>query len=208
MHYDAVIVLSGGIRKTASGFAPTTYEDDDGFGMMGGHVRIMAAAALYGQHAARHFVFTTGVTAKTTGLFGEGVPSEASVYAAAFLDRANNADAASAVLLEDRSTNTIGNVREFLKIIKDSGWQHVAVLSSKYHLPRIKALCEMLGASGRIDFLAAEDIVRQAWPGTYNAEIDTAYASDAGKKRLQNEAEGTAAIEAGGYNPAEHQLGK
>jgi uncharacterized SAM-binding protein YcdF (DUF218 family) len=207
MLYDAVIVLSGGIRKTTAGFATTTYADDDGFGMMGGHIRVLAAVALHNQQAAETFVFTSGITAKTIHIFGPDVPSEASVYSKEFLERITPAGAAPAVILEERSTNTIGNVKEFAAIMKANGWKNVAVLSSEYHLPRIKALCTLLGIPGQLLFLSAEEIVQREWLGRYDDEIKTAYASEAGKKRLQNEAGGTAAIKAGGYNPAEHQLG-
>jgi hypothetical protein len=205
--YDAVIVLSGGIRKTPAGFAATTYTDDDGFGMMGGHMRVLAASVLCMQQAAGSFVFTTGITAKTIGMFGNDVPSEASVYSKEFLERIAPAGTPPTVILEERSANTIGNVKEFAAIMKTNGWKKVAILSSEYHLPRIEALCNLLQVPGQLLFLSAEEIVQREWPGMYDDEIKTAYASEAGKKRLQNEAGGTAAIKAGGYNPAEHQLG-
>ena len=209
--YDAVVVLSGGIRKTAEGFAPATYADSDGFGMMGGHLRPLAASLLYAQQVTDTFIFTTGITAKTAAALGANVPSEAAVYSQEFLSLIAGSDhPAPTIILEDRSTNTIGNVQEFFAIIDANGWKRVAVLSSEYHLARIKGLCALVGQNARVHFtfLSAEKTLKRARPGKYDAEIDAAYASKEGKKRLQNEAIGVAAIAKGGYTPAEFQLGK
>jgi hypothetical protein len=209
--YDAVIVLGGGIVHTEAGFVPTSYQDYDHFGMLGGAIRITAALELYRQHPNTPFVFTTGVTAKTTEQYGERVPTEAEVYSKLFVQEAQTAGLdAPTIILEDRSVNTLSNIRECLALIVASGWQHVAVISSDYHIARVTGLIAMLqkaaGVTLDITCLSAESILKEHAPGAHDARIDAAYQSEKAKERLANEAAGVAALSSGSYIPGEFQL--
>jgi uncharacterized SAM-binding protein YcdF (DUF218 family) len=208
--YDAVIVLGGGIVKDGERFVSTTYADSDPFGMLGGRMRIIAAAVLAKRQAANTFVFTTGVSAKTIEMFGAEAPSEADIYAKEFATQLGAISTKPNVVLEDRSQNTKGNMQESLDIVRTHSWRRIAYLSSRYHLPRSEALVSIVDPeiSNQVDitYLSAEEIVREHLPGVYDQEINAAYASDAGLLRIQNEHAGLQAIFGGAYTPGEFQL--
>jgi uncharacterized SAM-binding protein YcdF (DUF218 family) len=205
--YAAIIVLSGGIIKQGDRFVSTTYADSDPFGMLGGRIRVIAAAELYKRCAVSTFVFTTGVTAKTSKIFGTDVPTEATVYAQEFLALVDAAGAVRpTVILEDHSSNTTQNIQELLTIITSRGWQRVAILSSDYHIARVAALVSLLGPTiskqTDIIYLSAEEVVQQQLPGVYDQQIQKAYASKEAHRRLQNEHKGLQALLSSSYNRA------
>ena len=216
--YDAVIVLCGGLRKVDAGYQPTTFEDGDEFGMLGGFIRVVAAAELYWQGRASRFLFSTGVSAKQIAKFGPDVPPEAGVYRDLFVEtihanarRQNLTLPLPEMFLEDKSVNTVANLQESVAICKREGWQCVAIISSEYHVPRIAALYDLIATHAPLlaahpIFLAAEPIVTQAQPGAYDAQIDAAYRSEIGQKRIANEHAGLAHIQSGQYTLHEYQL--
>lgn len=208
--YDAVIVLCGNMVKQTDGqFAPTTYEDADMFGMLGGAMRITAAVDLYKAKQASTFVFSTGISQKTVQKYGADIPTEASVYANTFRERLG-AQQPPTIILEDKSTNSTGNITECLGIIKQHGWHKVAVVTSNYHVPRVQMLCDLvrqkIPVTCDIIFLGAEDIVQQYEPGVYDQQIADAMASPAGQLRLKNETQGLADFKNGTYVLGEFQL--
>lgn len=52
---------------------------------------------------------------------------------------------ASAIHLEDRSTNTRENLRFALPILRDLGTSRIVIVSDAYHLPRAKLIARRLG---------------------------------------------------------------
>lgn len=177
------------------------------FGFLGGHMRVKAALTLYKNGQADTFVFSSGVSAKSKDMYGADVPSDASVYCQDFLSQLDGP--APTIILEERSFNTSSNIIESLAIIRNHAWRRVAVLSSNYHIPRIRALFNMICKNNplatELVFLGAEDVVKEFEPGVYDAEIDAAYASPEGQKRLENEARGLKSIKDGIYVLGEFQ---
>ena len=102
-HYDGVAVLCGGLRYDGEAYHPASFTDSDEHGMLGGHVRVQAAADLYRAGCAGVFLFSTGISQKSRARFGPDVPAEAAVYAAHFRAEAG---AGPAILLETGSVNT------------------------------------------------------------------------------------------------------
>lgn len=220
-HYDAVIVLGCNITPVEDGFAPTTYKDHDQYGMLAGEMNVIAAVHLLANRQTDTFVFSTGTSQKTKAAFGEDAPTEAEVYSIDFVARLQryrkeHHDAnlpEPTIILEDRSVNTYSNITEVLEIIRTQGWKKVAIMSARYHVPRVKALCEMILSNGHVDavkaeitFLMSEDIIVQAAPGQYDAMIAEAYSSEQGQKRLAIEAQGLSDIQEGRYVISEFQL--
>ena len=216
--YDAVIVLGGNIRQTAEGYAPSTYADSDMFGMLGGKIRVIAAALMHLKGEASTFVFSTGTSEKTKAVFGPDVPTEADVYSEDFKIILNEMSAELAdadqhdpprIVLEDKSQNTVGNIRECLQIIQKDNWQKVAFMSTWPHIQRAEALCsviaEQIPTNANLEFIAAEDIVKRLQPGMYDAEIEAAYNSEEGKKRIASEAKGVRDIKENKYVFTEYQ---
>lgn len=222
MVYDCVIVIGGNIVRTDDGrYQPTDYTDSDQFGMYGGKMRVITAAWMYVKGLSNTFLFSAGISEKTKAAFGPDVPIEAVVYSQAFqseiecilsgLDDGNERNDLT-IVIEDRSKNTVDNIKESLAIINQYNWQSVAVLSSDVHIPRLRALTELITKSSPIHanltFLGAETMVKKLRPGKYDGLIDYAHNSPEGKKRAKNEAQGLADIHAGRYVLTEFQLHK
>ncbi len=209
--YEAVIVLGSNIKRAGDGYVPVTYDDYDIFGMLAGEIRIIAAVLLFEDNLADTFVFSTGVSEKTRATLGPDVPAEAAVYSQDFLSRASSSGRrAPTVILEDRSVNTYTNLMECIAIIRGHQWEHVGIMSARYHMPRVQALWELAKEKHPVNastsFLAAEDIVTHYMPGVYDDMITAAYRSPQGLKRLENEALGVQAIKDGRYVLTEFHL--
>jgi uncharacterized SAM-binding protein YcdF (DUF218 family) len=209
--YEAVIILGSNIKRAGDGYVPVTYGDYDIFGMLAGEIRIIAAVLLFEENLADTFVFSTGVSQKTRAVLGPDVPAEAAVYSQDFLKRARSSKRpAPTVILEDRSVNTYSNLVECIAIIRRHQWEHVGIMSARYHIPRVRALWELAKENHPVDasasFLAAEDIVTHYMPGVYDDMITAAYRSPQGLKRLENEALGVQALKDGLYVLTEFHL--
>jgi uncharacterized SAM-binding protein YcdF (DUF218 family) len=208
--YDAVIVLGSGIRRDGRGYRPVTYENHDKFGMVAGEIRVVAAALLYEHDLAGTFVFSTGMSEQTRAALGPDVPAEAVVYSQDFLRRTRSAGRPDpVVILEDRSVNTYSNLVECIAIIREHDWEQVAIVTARYHVPRVRGLWEVAKGNHPVatgmTFLAAEDIVIRYLPGIYDEIIDAAYDSRQGLKRLRNEAKGLQDLNDGRYVLTEFQ---
>jgi uncharacterized SAM-binding protein YcdF (DUF218 family) len=208
--YDALIILGGGLRKEGSEYYPATYQENDGFGMLGGHMRLQAAIDLFHAKASPCFLFTTGVYEKNKTRLGADVPPESEVYAARFKE-ALAGEPLPEILVETASSTTLTDLIEAIREAKKHGWHRIAVVSSDYHIPRVRALYEhVLAAQSdtqfEAEFLSAEKTVQEFQPGVFDREITEAYASDGARERQQNEQRGLQDLRDGKYATKEFQL--
>ena len=221
--YDAIIVLGGQLYKKGEKYYPTDYRHEDQFGMIGAGMRMAAALELYFQKKAKNFVFSGGISEKNKVTHGPDVPTEAEVYKDKFLrslaglkqrkdfeKKFENIEEPE-IILEDKAANTVGNIKGVLQIVQDKGWKKVAIVSSDYHIPRIKALYQQAleklgGMSVDISFLSAENIAKEIAPEKYDDTIARAYRSSGAKTRLDSEAKGLADLKSGKYVMGEFQL--
>lgn len=217
--YDAIAILCGGLRLTEHGYEPTTFDDSDEFGMLGGHVRVMAAVELYRHGVSENFLFSTGISSKQIDKFGPNVPAEAIIYKESFLKQIAQSESLKSMshmpplttFLEDQSVNTVGNLQGILQICTDNNWKNIAIVSSDYHIRRIQALLHLLlkqypKTTLTFDFLSSENILKHSFPNKYDDEFATAYANPQGKTRLLNEEKGYQDIVQGRYVFSEFQL--
>jgi uncharacterized SAM-binding protein YcdF (DUF218 family) len=221
--FDAIFVLGGGLYKHGDKFYPTDYRQGDEFGMQGAGMRIAAGIDLYLNGQAKNFVFTTGVTEKNKSAYGPDIPTEAETYRDKFLrsldafkKRKENAEKIKSLekpetILEKKSVTTLTNIKECLQIVQDKGWKKIAIMSSDFHIPRIKALyAQALKQHPKlqieVEFMSAEEVVKKAEPGKYDKVIEMAYQTPEAKKRLDNEARGIEDIKSGKYAIGEFQL--
>lgn len=217
--FDALIILSGGLARSQfrGKYHPTDYRHNDDFGMLGGSMRLVAGVALFLQKKSKNLIFSTGITEKNKSQFGDNVPTEAEVYAEKFMKILNAFKKRQEyqkqledledpeVILENQSSTTLQNIQNVLEIIAQRKWTHVAIISSDYHIPRIKALCEKQLAerndlqSLKLTFMSAEEVVKDTQPGKYDRLIQEAYQTAAAKLRINNEAQGLRDLEKGAY---------
>lgn len=171
-------------------------------------MRVIAAVTLFLKEVSKRFVFCTGITQKNISQFGKDVPTEALVYFRIFLQLIREEMLEpEEIILEEKSTTTLENIREVLDIIKDRKWKKVAIVSSAYHIRRVKALCSMalkqVGLNVSVDFLSAEGVLM---PGKYDEIIKNAYKTEEARKRIKNERAGVQDIKEGRYAIREFQL--
>jgi|GEM_PF-1891559 len=219
--YESVVVLGGGLCKDGDEFRPATYDDSDEFGMLGGHMRIVAALGMYMLRRGERFLFSGGTSAKLTQAFGSEAPIESVVYRDTFLDKvmmlAHDPDhealcaelAPPLTMLDPEPPNTAANMQRIGQFVGAYQWRSIAVITNEYHVPRAQALWRLFGQQcegTRIDFVAAEAVVSEAFPGQYEAAIEIAYQSEAARKRLYHEANGLEDIRSGRLVPVEFQL--
>lgn len=217
---DAYVILCGGLHREGDTYSPSTYIDADQYGMLGGMMRVIAAAELYLGGHVETFVFSTGISAKQRAINGQDVP-EAKIYADTFWEliegrrlanpQAYGDLAPPKIILEDRfSANTADNIRRVAQLAEQSGWRDIALLSSRYHLGRVAALFALIQAETGTDihptFVSAEEMVQELRPGVYDQEIATAYASESAALREHNEANGLRDMKLGRYVLSEFQL--
>lgn len=199
--YEAVIVLCGGLAKHGRNFVPTSFANSDAYGMLGGNIRVVAAACLYATNVATTFVFSTGTSQKRRDQFGEHSPPEARIYANYFNHLIQQPPFSTlqqaplqkpTIVLETESYNTATNIQRIIHLLMAHRWINVALLSSGYHLSRVKALYTHFKPAGYSNpvLLSAETIVQNILPGVYDGVIVAAYASPEGLKRERNERQG------------------
>lgn len=223
--FDVVFVLGGGLAKIRDKFYPTDYRHGDEFGMLGAGIRMTAAIELYLNKQAKNFVFSTGRSEKTKAVFGQDVPTEAKTYKEKFLRCLEGLKKRNdyqekfedledpEIILEENSVTTMTNIKEMLEILQENKWQKIAVVSSDYHIPRIKALYERVLAKypdimQKLKFLSAEEVVKEYKPGKYDEAIKKFYQTSEAKKRIKNERQGVEDLRSGKYAPGEFQLTK
>lgn len=61
------------------------------------------------------------------------------------------------IILENRSRDTIENIRNLGEICNEYGISKVTVITSSWHLPRVKYICR--GLPVRVNFKASDDLV-------------------------------------------------
>lgn len=212
--YNASVIFCGGLRKIGKEYMPSTFDQRDEFGMLGGSIRLLSALELYFQGATDTFLFTSGVSTKNIKTYGEDVPMEALVYKNTFVKSIADLKKSDpqrltglnepTIILEDKSSNTATNVYNVIQIINKHNWGKVAFVTSAYHTARLAGIVKLYrdegyGTQASIDFLASEKIVMLAEPGKYDEEILEAYKSDAGQKRILSEANGLRDLHDGKY---------
>ena len=211
----AIFVLSMGDRKVnidgENEYRPTSYGDTDIRGFMGGGHAIVSATAEIAQHFPEIKIITTtneGVEKPTIAetyakkLGALGVPEEQ-------------------IEMEEKSTNTLTELFEMVKMAKENGWGDVAIMTNENHVERVQAMLDHLeelaerlsktdtkffeaweyfekGRRLQIHLLSAEKILPIKDP-RYQKIIDAMKASDLYKKRIEAERKGTQQIKDGTY---------
>jgi uncharacterized SAM-binding protein YcdF (DUF218 family) len=123
--YDAIVVLGGAVRPAR----PPARPDAD---LSESADRVWHAARLFKMNVAPRVILSGG-------LDEEGVLSEAAAMRMLLVDLGVPTDR---IVLENRSINTIGNIREVRAIV---GNAPVALITSGYHMPRAMKIAKAAG---------------------------------------------------------------
>ncbi len=193
--YDVVVILGGNIRKTPNRGWITTSLEEGPEKSIGAHSRTIAAAELFKKGVAKKFIVSTGRTTPDPE-----APTEAEVMKTELVRYGVPADD---VILEDRSLNTIENLKECAEIIREKGFQKVAIMTSDWHRPRTEVLTENtvkeLEAEGRkVTFITPEEILEKKSP-RYARIFQKVYGRLSMHQRQAREQSGIQAFKEGKY---------
>jgi uncharacterized SAM-binding protein YcdF (DUF218 family) len=181
--YDAVFALGAGVLQQPDAPVATLVGDD-------ARTRVVAAylaVARFG--AARVLGFSGGHSD------GEAAPSEAASYRR-FLDSPVFAKAygraatgkAAEVVLEERSKTTFENLAEIAKLASLRGWRRLLLVTSHYHVPRVRVLVAERKLAGA-DVAAAEPLVEAGLgDSALHAAYCAYYRSPPGQLAVEREA--------------------
>ena len=211
---DAIFVLSARVRKAPKreqGYTTTAYSDSDPFGLLGGKARVLAAAEV-----SRHFPNVKIVT--TT--HGPDLSGKLVIDADLMAEELKHLGVLEGrIIRETKSTNTLTELQEAVKLIAANNFSFSVILTSDYQIPRCEKMYEHLAALSNpsdetlktslekvknenfeVVFAAAETILPLRSPH-YATLIEKAHQTTEFAKRLKFEREGIAAIEKGTYKP-------
>lgn len=195
MSPDAIIILSGGVVSYETDgktqWRSTTYDESDAFGTLGGRDRVEAAALLAKEYPGAYLM-------TTSHRLGRAAPSLAQVYAEELVALGVNRER---IIEEEDSDTTQTGLRAALQIAEGKGWSRLLLVSSGFHMPRIRAFFEQEHSSLAVTFVASESVLMSADPA-FVARFEAIQKTPAYQKRLAAEARGVEAIRRGTYHSA------
>ena len=202
---QGVFILSGGIIEKKGRLRTTSYSDVDPHGLVvGGKARVIAGAEI-----AKMF---PEVKLVATSRYETDRPTHASIIAEELRrDKVND----DQIILEEESYSTYTELVEMVKISLKNKWRRVSVLTSDYHIPRVREFWRQLEVlsggndefieslhnfhgNSEVGFLSAEDVLENI-SGHYKYLIEKVRDSEPYKERLVAEQKGIEDLGSGKY---------
>lgn len=199
-----IIVLGGALKKTKTGWRTTHFQDKgDLFGVSGDRLRVLATMELYQSFIKKEKNAHVSIVASG----GKGQYIHMKVP---FLSRVIKKELmegglpARAIIEESKSNNTFEQLQESAKILKNKNVNTAILISSRHHLPRIKAFIKydksLKGTLNKLQLKSAESILINANPKRWKRSIELAHQSKAMKERVRLEKKGIQQIKNGTYD--------
>ncbi|MDR0957093.1 MAG: YdcF family protein [Candidatus Nomurabacteria bacterium] len=217
MEPDAIVVLSGGIRRLkgnangASEYTPSSWGNgfDDGYtGLVtGAKTRTIAAGSAVAKLFNNIPIVTTSASSNVND------PSMAEVYAN---DMEKRGIDSNRITKEESSYSTISQYVELMKLAKKNDWKNLAVIINDYCQPRARILFDkfdqiitnniqakeiyrdFLSDGRQINFISSEPIMEAMSPH-YKEYFKKVEESEQYKKIVASEANGVEDIKNGNY---------
>ena len=197
---DVVFVLGGGLMKENGAWRTTRFDEGDTHGALGDSLRVAAAAALFHKEPSARIIAIGG-----KGQYAK-VP-DAPPVSRVIKDELVSLGVPGGIIETEESSGTtwqqLRAVKRFIAGLPPTG---LCIVSNRYHIPRVKAMAEAdwellrLLETGTLTLVSAEEVLldhdRIAWEET----INTAYKTDAMRRRIQLEEEGVRQIHEGTYH--------
>lgn len=197
---DAIVVLAGGIKQDASGRWVSTdlTAADDTLGAPGGKLRVLAATVLATAHPA--------VAVIASGGKGFDVPEDAPENRPPLCEILQSELIATGIPEariegECESNTTYQQLQQIELLRQNHGWRNIAIVSNRWHLPRIDAMLGVAFPTLRtcVQLTSAEEVLIETNPVHWKAVIQEAYRNDYMKARIAREENGIAHIKDGTY---------
>jgi hypothetical protein len=196
----AIGLLGGMLKKGANGHWRTTnYDESDRFGIQGDRLRVVAASYLY-RNNQELLIIASGGKGQLKHI--PDAPTVAEVIRKELMELGVPKEL---IIKEENSGNTYQQLREIKKIITERRIKNLGILSSEWHLPRIKAMLEVLEELKsifeitKVAYLSAEKICLKYNKEVWHELIAQAYKSDGLKERIEQEKRGVQDIREGKY---------
>ncbi len=199
---DTIIVVIGGglIKDKATGqWRTTNYTEGDNFGIDGSRLRVEAAGYLY-KNNPQTIILASGGKGQL-----KSIPGVSTVAQTVKNELVQLGVPERKIIKEDRSGNSYQQLLKLAKLVQQNNWRHLALLSNKYHLPRIKAMLQYaphlpeLFKPFRLDFFSAEELCLKYDKNKWQNTINQAYRSPVMQKRIKLEQKGIRDIKEGKY---------
>lgn len=197
--FDAIYIFAGSIVKDDNGSWHTTkYDEGDTVGALGDYVRVIA-----GSYLAQDFPDATIVASGGKGylVIEENAPLMADVISDELVELGIDS---GRIKKEIKSGSTFEQLKELVNFAKEYNFKNIAVISNRYHIPRIKLMVEKFDELSEvhnlnIQFVSAEDVLIDHDAQKWEQEINQAYQSEGMKERIVLEQKGIEDIKAGKY---------
>jgi hypothetical protein len=206
---DVIATLSAGIKKTNDQYHSPSYADTDPLGFLsGGKARMIAAVEAHTYFPNAMFLTNSHTKGKE-----DDEPTHARVVADELIEYGIPTES---IVLQEKSTNTITEIIELIKVSVENNWHIVSVISNEYQIPRIKefinsldkfvgsdksfenALSKFREEGYKINLVSAEDVLSVRSPH-YDALIEKVKKTEAYEQRVAAESRGTERIKDGSY---------
>lgn len=199
----AICVLSAGIKKNKRGEWVSTdlTKEDDKLGAPGGKLRVVAASYLYKENPKTIIIASGGRGWDVK----DDEPNRPDLSEIIKLELIEFGVPEQNIIKENKSNKTFEQLSELNKIIDCEKINETTVITSDYHLARVKAMieydCELNKklANKQIKLQSAEEICLQYDRKKWQNIIKEAYESEEMKKRIEREENGVEQIKDGTY---------
>lgn len=196
--YDALVILGGGLKNDHGKWRTTNLDEGDFFGVTGGRLRVIAGQLLFNKRLS-DLIVASGGRDQYKNLVD--APTVSEVIKTELMELGVPADR----IIEDKKSGDTHQQLKFVKLLINSRqMKKIALVSSEWHLPRIKALIDysphLVELTDRIKLIAAEKVIIKYDKLNWQDEIAQARKSEELKKRIALEQRGARDIREGRYN--------
>jgi len=195
--FNTIVVLGGGIIKDKSGWRTTDYNEEDKFGITGARLRVEAAYHLYLNRISPLFIVSGGKGQDRN-------VKNARAVADIMKDELVRLGVPADVIISDTNPdNTYQQLNALLKIASEVPAQKIGLISSDWHLPRIKTMLDyvpqLTKLSEIVELISAEQILIQYDSMSWKKNIDKSRQGEKMKQRIVIEQKGINQIKEGTY---------
>ncbi|MFA5317870.1 MAG: YdcF family protein [Patescibacteria group bacterium] len=195
-----LFILGGGLVKKDNKWRTTNFKEGDKFGASGDRLRVVAGSCLY-KNNSEYLIITSGGKGQY-----KNVPNSLTVAEVMRRELLELGVLEETIIKEEESSNTWEQLQQLKKIIQKENFIKIKILSSRYHLPRVRAMIEVDGRLNEIfkkevlELVSAEEILIKHNENKWKNFIEKAYSSEAMKKRITLEKQGIKQIKNGTYS--------
>lgn len=199
---DAVVVLAAGIKQDAKGSWVSTDLSfaDDKRGAPGGKLRVLAGAALATHYSTAVIVTGGGKGYDARKNAPDNRPLLAEILCNELIARGIPKER---IVLERKSNTTYQELQELEKLAFRRRWGRIVVVTSRYHLDRVRAMIEAkftrFSQNAILEPVSAEDTLIANDRARWEALIEKEYASAYMRARRAREERSIEQIHSGVY---------